>query len=378
MRERERKKQRKEGRKTSKQAVLLLLLLLLLLSLSLSFLFLVNLSNHRLKCVRARGGMAAVAHVADPVNFSRRSASMAFLKAIAPAAEMTLRWLFRIAAPLFIIVAAALALCVHVLVQVRASMVSYRSIIVYGNARVWHWHVVPHQCCLQLCHVHSGRPTDGRRGNDAGRALGGASEDNFCKKCDKVKAPRSMHCFVCNKCIVGMDHHCPWIAQCVGCHNHHYFFLFLMYTTLGCLYVALWARPAWWEFSVRHIQRSGLEYSQRLALTLMTVLPASLCVCVGGMMIWHGYILLTAQTSPEFAVNMLEMRQTPGGICKWASKYDSGGFKENWKNVFCVEDHRFWYLAWAMPYIRSRSMKNVLGSRRGHRTGDGRGIYRVV
>ena len=87
---------------------------------------------------------------------------------------------------------------------------------------------------------------------------------------------------------------------------------------------------------------------------------------------------ITAQTSPEFALNMLEMRQTPGGICKWASKYDSGGFKENWKNVFCVEDHRFWYFAWAMPYIRSRSMKNVLGSRRGHRTGDGRGIYRVV
>ncbi|KAI5706179.1 hypothetical protein M8J76_005408 [Diaphorina citri] len=60
---------------------------------------------------------------------------------------------------------------------------------------------------------------------------------SICKKCISPKSPRTHHCSVCNRCILKMDHHCPWLNNCVGHWNHRYFFLFMIYTVLGCAFL---------------------------------------------------------------------------------------------------------------------------------------------
>ena len=37
----------------------------------------------------------------------------------------------------------------------------------------------------------------------------------YCEVCRGYKAPRSHHCRKCNRCVKKMDHHCPWIGNCL-------------------------------------------------------------------------------------------------------------------------------------------------------------------
>jgi hypothetical protein len=53
---------------------------------------------------------------------------------------------------------------------------------------------------------------------------------------------RSHHCRICNRCIVRMDHHCPWMNNCVGANNQKHFMLFLFYTIVEWC-VTLWYPP---------------------------------------------------------------------------------------------------------------------------------------
>lgn len=71
------------------------------------------------------------------------------------------------------------------------------------------------------------------------RAVGSGVGIRYCEKCHCIKPDRAHHCSTCGMCVLKMDHHCPWINNCVGFNTYKYFLLFLFYAQLYCLFLAV-------------------------------------------------------------------------------------------------------------------------------------------
>ncbi|KAL1430328.1 hypothetical protein MTO96_015037 [Rhipicephalus appendiculatus] len=60
-----------------------------------------------------------------------------------------------------------------------------------------------------------------------------------CDKCLLIKPDRCHHCSTCGRCVLKMDHHCPWFNNCVCFSTYKFFLLTLFYSVLLAAYVTV-------------------------------------------------------------------------------------------------------------------------------------------
>jgi len=142
-----------------------------------------------------------------------------------------------------------------------------------------------------------------------------------CKWCNKYKPDRCHHCRQCQLCILKMDHHCPWIYNCVGFYNYKYFFLLLFYCFLD-----LWLVAANLSSSVRGCVLHPDTPFLRMFLCLFGwTLSTFLAVIVTLFWSFHVWLCAKALSTVEFCEKKLPKgADGSGGVLSTTSVYDLG------------------------------------------------------
>lgn len=175
----------------------------------------------------------------------------------------------------------------------------------------------------------------------------------YCTKCSVWKPDRSHHCSSSGKCILKMDHYCPWFSTCIGFYNYKFFIQFLSYVAIYCWFLFIISARILYKFITQ-----GLFEDEILSLNLVAVLILSFAfaIAVSVFAIFLIYLCCKNLTTIEFQEKRCNYRghanderfnyefDNNGKRKKLNTNIFDLGVMENWKLVMGPN-----WITWLLP-----------------------------
>ncbi|XP_008565504.1 PREDICTED: palmitoyltransferase ZDHHC3 isoform X2 [Galeopterus variegatus] len=184
-----------------------------------------------------------------------------------------------------------------------------------------------------------------------------------CPKCCSIKPDRAHHCSVCKRCIRKMDHHCPWVNNCVGENNQKYFVLFTMYIALISLHALIMVgfhflhcfEEDWTTYVLNRERmaeaRISLHEKQqplKVSSTECSSFSPPTTVILLILLCFEGLLFLIF-TSVMFGTQVHSICTDETGIEQLKKEERRWAKKTKWMNMKAVFGHPF-SLGWASPF----------------------------
>lgn len=133
-----------------------------------------------------------------------------------------------------------------------------------------------------------------------GKLLSQQKEDwTVCARCETYRPPRAHHCRICQRCVRRMDHHCPWINNCVGEFNQKYFIQFLLYVGVACCYAIFLVVVSWLTECTTCLVDEQVKQTRVIHCVILIVESVLFGLFVVAIMIDQFTAILTDETAVE-------------------------------------------------------------------------------
>jgi hypothetical protein len=131
-----------------------------------------------------------------------------------------------------------------------------------------------------------------------------------------------------------MDHHCPWVANCIGFYNYKYFMNMLFYCSITVSFLVITT----WPLFTALFQHDNLV-DPKLSYFIITtyLLAASLGLIITGFFFFHLWLITKQYTTIEYC----EKRVEPNS--NFATSPYNRGIWKNFRSVF-GNNVLFWFL----------------------------------
>lgn len=138
-----------------------------------------------------------------------------------------------------------------------------------------------------------------------------------------------------------MDHHCPWVANCIGFYNYKFFMNMLFHCSMTTLVIALTSYPVLAR-TLTHPE----TFDYKVSYFIMTayILACTLAFIITAFMTFHLYLISCSYSTIEFC----EKRSEDDNAFHVKQPYNRG-FCQNLTSILGYNPF-FWFI----PFCKSR------------------------